>query len=59
MDRKDAERKCGNAGDYLVRYSDRQNKYVLTVNWNGQGRHFVIQEVPDVSIVSINVLAYQ
>ena len=50
MDRRDAEKKCSNAGDYLVRYSDRQNKYVLTVNWNGQGRHFVIQEIPDVSI---------
>ncbi|XP_003389646.2 PREDICTED: tyrosine-protein kinase Fes/Fps-like [Amphimedon queenslandica] len=47
MDRRDAEKKCGQAGEYLVRYSDRQNKYVLTVNWNGQGRHFVIQEIPD------------
>ena len=50
MDRKDAEKKCSSTGDYLVRYSDRQNKYVLTVHWSGQGRHFVIQEVPDVSI---------
>ena len=49
MDRRDAEKKCSQAGEYLVRYSDRQNKYVLTVNWNGQGRHFVIQEIPDVS----------
>jgi RIO-like serine/threonine protein kinase len=47
VDRRDAEKKCINDGDYLVRYSDRQNKYVLTVHWNGQGRHFVIQEVPD------------
>ena len=49
IDRKEAEMKCRQAGEYLVRFSVKQNKYVLTVHWNGNGRHFVIQEVPDVS----------
>ena len=49
VDRKEAEGKCRSTGDYLVRFSDRQNKYVLSVHWNNAGRHFVIQEVPDVS----------
>lgn len=47
IDRKEAESKCRSVGDFLVRFSDRQNKHVLTVHWNGTGRHFVIQEVPD------------
>ena len=49
IDRREAEGKCRNTGDYLVRFSDRQNKFVLSVHWNSAGRHFVIQEVPDVS----------
>lgn len=49
IDRREAEGKCRNTGDYIVRFSDRQNKYVLSVLWNSAGRHFVIQEVPDVS----------
>ena len=48
MERREAEMKCKNTGDYLVRYSSKQNKYVLTVNWAGQGKHFVIQEICDV-----------
>ena len=34
-----------------MRYSERQNKYVLTCNWNGAAKHFVIQQIPDVSVV--------
>ena len=44
MERREAELKCINSGDYLVRYSSKQNRYILTVNWLGQGKHFVIQE---------------
>ena len=44
MERKEAELKCRNTGDYLVRYSSKQNRYILTVSWAGQGRHFIIQE---------------
>ena len=49
IDRRLAESKCKKPGDYLVRYSERQNKYVLTCNWNGSSKHFVIQQVPNVS----------
>ncbi len=49
IDRRLSESKCKNPGDYLVRYSARQNKYVLTCNFNGHGKHFVIQQIPDVS----------
>ena len=48
MERKEADMKCKNPGDYLVRYSSKQNRYVLSVNWAGQGKHFVIQEACDV-----------
>ncbi|KAL5469291.1 hypothetical protein EMCRGX_G030531 [Ephydatia muelleri] len=47
MERKEAEEKCKNLGDYLIRYSSKQNRYVLTVSWAGQGKHFVIQEICD------------
>ncbi|KAL5469271.1 hypothetical protein EMCRGX_G030502 [Ephydatia muelleri] len=47
MNRKEAEEKCKNPGDYLIRYSSKQNRYVLTVSWAGQGKHFVIQEIRD------------
>ena len=50
LERKEAEMKCKNSGDYLVRYSSKQNRYVLTSNWGGQGKHFVIQEIRDVRI---------
>lgn len=43
--------KCKEDGDFIVRYSDRRNTYVLTVHWNGSGRHFVIQEIADVRIL--------
>ena len=49
IDRKLAESKCVSNGEFLVRYSARQNKYVLTCNWNGTGKHFVIQQITDVS----------
>jgi hypothetical protein len=49
IDRRLAESKCKKPGDYLVRYSERQNKYVLTCNWNGNSKHFAIQQVPNVS----------
>ena len=49
IDRKVAESKCKTSGDYIVRYSERQNKYVLTCSWKGQGKHFVIQQFVDVS----------
>ena len=48
MERREAEMKCKNEGDYLVRYSSKQKKYVLTVNWAEQMKHFVIQEISDV-----------
>eukprot|EP00731_Ephydatia_muelleri_P017701 Em0010g799a len=47
MERKEADMKCKSPGDYLVRYSSKQNRYVLSVNWAGQGKHFVIQEACD------------
>ena len=50
IDRRVAESKCKINGDYIVRYSERQAKYVLTCHWNGQGKHFVIQQLVDVSI---------
>ena len=53
IDRKVAESKCKTSGDYIVRYSERQNKYVLTCNWKGQGKHFVIQQFVDVSLVTM------
>ena len=49
IDRKLAESKCKVNGDYLVRYSARQNKYVLTCCLNNQGKHFVIQQITEVS----------
>jgi len=48
IDRKLAESKCKVNGDYLVRYSARQNKYVLTCCLNNQGKHFVIQQITEV-----------
>ena len=53
MERKAADIKCKNTGDYLVRYSSKQNKYILSVNWGGQGRHFIIQETGHVSAVYV------
>jgi len=50
IDRKLAESKCKVNGDYLVRYSARQNKYVLTCCLNNQGKHFVIQQITEVSL---------
>eukprot|EP00731_Ephydatia_muelleri_P035245 Em0108g4a len=50
MERKEAEEKCKNLGDYLIRYSSKQNRYVLTVSWAGQGKHFVIQEICDTAV---------
>jgi len=44
-----AEIKCQKDGDYLVRYSSRNNKYVLTCRWNGERKHFIVQEVISVS----------
>ena len=55
MERKEAEEKCKNTGDYIIRYSSKQNRYVLTVSWTGQGKHFVIQETPDVRSVCVCV----
>ena len=51
MERKEAETKCKNTGDYLIRYSLKQNKNVLTVNWAGQVKHVVIQETLDVRVL--------
>ena len=44
LERREAEMKCRNTGDYLIRYSSKQNRYILTVNWAGQGRHFIVQQ---------------
>ena len=49
IDQQIAESKCKKPGDYLVRYSERQDKYVLTCNWNGAAKHFVIQQILNVS----------
>ena len=50
IDRKLAESKCHASGDYLVRYSEKQGgRFVLTCNFNSQGKHFVIQKIIDVS----------
>lgn len=54
IDRRLAESKCKRPGEYLVRYSERQNKYVLTCNWNGAAKHFVIQQIPNVSTIIIS-----
>jgi hypothetical protein len=59
IDRRLAESKCKKPGDYLVRYSERQNKYVLTCNWNGNPKHFVIQQVPNVSTPCNNRVCLQ
>ena len=56
IDRRLAESKCKKQGDYLVRYSERQNKYVLTCSWNGNSKHFVIQQVPNVSTPYNNII---
>ena len=52
MERKEAEMKCHNMGDYLIRYSLKQNKYVLSVNWAEHVKHFVIQEICDVRVLN-------
>ena len=49
IDRRLAESKCKKAGDYLVRYSTRAGKYVLTCNNNGAAKHFMIQVISGVS----------
>ena len=56
IDRKLAESKCKVNGDYLVRYSARQNTYVLTCCINNQAKHFVIQQITDVSSVTMCVM---
>ena len=58
VERKEAELKCRNTGDYLVRYSSKQNRYILTVNWAGQGRHFIIQEQYNVGASYICIYLY-
>ena len=50
IDRRLAEKKCRNSGDCLVRFSERQKKDVLTCNWNGAAKHFVIQRIIDVRV---------
>ncbi len=49
IDRRLAENKCKVEGDYMVRYSERQRKYVLTCKYKGSAKHFVIQVFTDVS----------
>ena len=49
IDRALAESKCKMNGDYLVRYSTRLKKYVLTFRISNQPRHFVIPQITDVS----------
>ena len=50
IDRRLAESKVKTEGDYLVRYSERQGKYVLTCKFKGASKHFVIQTFEDVSL---------
>lgn len=49
IDRWLAESKCKQPGDYIVRYSTLMGKYALTCNNGGSAKHFIIQEISDVS----------
>ena len=49
--RREAEMKCKNTGDCLIRYSSKQNKFILTVNWAGQGKHFIVQQTCNVCLL--------
>ncbi len=58
IDRRLAENKCKVEGDYMVRYSERQRKYVLTCKYKGSAKHFVIQVFTDVSARNV-LLMYE
>ena len=48
-----SENKCKQPGDYLVRYSARATKYVLTCNNSGTPKHFMIQTINAVSLANM------
>lgn len=41
--RSEVQELLSNSGDFLVRESQGKQEYVLSVLWDGQPRHFIIQ----------------